>query len=162
VDLLCEWLSRDAPDVREALDELRQPASARDPYLGPYATLRFELLVEWIAYIEPRIIDFVASGTQWGTPNRWHWWIADMIARGAQVLTTNFDTRIEDACRRAGIPCKTVVVSGNAPQPGALRRAQLIKLHGTFAGRPPYVRVRTSVDRARDDVASDRPLGPRL
>jgi hypothetical protein len=140
MDLLCEWLSRDAPDVGAALEQLRQPASARDPYLGPYATLRFELLVEWIAYIEPRVLDVLASSDRYGIPNRWHRWIADMIARGAQVVTTNFDTRIENACRQIDVPCKTVVLSRHAPESGALSGAQLIKLHGTFAERAPYIR----------------------
>jgi len=144
MDLLCEWLSRDAPDVRDALDQLRKPPSARNPYLGPYATLRFELLLQWIAYIEPRTVEIVASSARWGSPNRWHWWIADMIGRGAQVLTTNFDTRIEDACRRRGIPCTTVVLSHKEPCAGTLRSAQLIKLHGSFAERHPYVRRSTA------------------
>jgi hypothetical protein len=140
IDLLCEWLSRGAPDVRAALNQMRQPAGTREPYPGPYATLRFELLLEWIAYVEPRILDVIASTVQWGAPNRWHWWIADMIARGARVLTTNFDTRIEDACRRMGVTCTTAVLSHRTPSAGRLRAAQLIKLHGTFADRTPYVR----------------------
>lgn len=144
MDLLCEWLSRGAPDVRAALDGLRQPARARKPYLGPYATLRFELLLEWIAYVEPRILDVVASGARWGAPNPWHWWIADMVSRGAQVLTTNFDTRIEEACRTMGVPCTTVVLSRRTPTAGEVRAAQLVKLHGTFAGRPPFVRRSTA------------------
>lgn len=144
MDLLCEWLSRGAPDVRAALDDLRQPARARKPYRGPYATLRFELLLEWITYVEPRILDVLATTVQWGSPNRWHWWIADMVSRGAQVLTTNFDTRIEDACRRTGVSCTTVVLARHAPPVAALRDAQLIKLHGSFADRRPFVRPSTA------------------
>jgi hypothetical protein len=144
MDLLCEWLSRGAPDVRAALAQLRQPARARKPYLGPYANLRFELLLEWIVYVEPRVLDVLAESVQWGTPNRWHWWIADMLSRGAQVLTTNFDTRIEDACRRLGVECTTVVLSRHAPPAGAIRGAQLVKLHGTFASRRPFVRHSTA------------------
>ena len=144
MDLLCEWLSRGAPDVRAALDHLRQPARARKPYRGPYATLRFELLLEWITYVEPRILDVLATTVQCGSPNRWHKWIADMVSRGAQVLTTNFDTRIEDACRRMGVSCTTVVLARHAPPVGALRDAQLIKLHGSFADRRPFVRPSTA------------------
>ncbi|MBV9496395.1 MAG: SIR2 family protein, partial [Acidobacteria bacterium] len=139
MDLLCEWLSRGAPDVRDALNQMRQPARVRKPYLGPYATLRFELLLEWIAYVEPRILDVLARSVQWGTPNQWHWWIADMISRGSRVLTTNFDTRIEEACRALNIPCTTAVLSRQAPPADALRTAQLIKLHGSFAERKPFV-----------------------
>jgi hypothetical protein len=101
-------------------------------------------MLEWIAYVEPRILDVMASCVQWGAPNRWHWWIADMVARGARVLTTNFDTRIEDACRTRGVPCTTVILSRHAPPVCDLRDAQLVKLHGTFADRPPFVRPSTA------------------
>jgi hypothetical protein len=67
-----------------------------------------------------------------------------MVSRGAQVLTTNFDTHIEDACRRMGVSCTTVVLARHAPPVGALRDAQLVKLHGSFADRPPFVRPSTA------------------
>ena len=63
-----------------------------------------------------------------------------MVARGARVLTTNFDTRIENACRRMSVPCNTVILSRHTPPVDVLRAAHLIKLHGTFAVRRPFVR----------------------
>ncbi len=122
------------------MDELLAPAACRHPYLGPYATLRFELLLEWVSYLEPRVLNVLADCDKDGSPNRWHWWIADMIAGGATVLTTNFDSRIEMACRALQMKCSVVHLTARRVSADAIDRAQLIKLHGSFAktrcGRP--------------------------
>ena len=70
-----------------------------------------------------------------------HTAVARLGASGATVWTTNFDTLIERAARRAGIPA-TVVAAPQAPEVG--RRAEaggvlLLKPHGSFpfTGDPP-------------------------
>ena len=80
-----------------------------------------------------------------GVPNDWHHHIATAMARGCSVITTNFDTLIEQACCDQGVPYSLL-----APGPEKARlthptpAAYLIKLHGSL----PFARDSTGVSLA--------------
>lgn len=85
---LLGWLDASAPGVAAPLWSLSAGSA------GPYGGLRFELLIEWLAWAEPRLLDWLAVLDRAGGPNLWHRCLAGAIDGGATVLTTNFDTRI--------------------------------------------------------------------
>lgn len=132
MDALIEWMARKRPGLRRQFDELRLPPRRRRPYQGPYATLRFELLLDWLLYFRPEVMEALPAIATRGIPNRWHHWVAALMRDGARVLTTNFDTRIEEACAADGIAMRRCVVSEDMPRIDALTRSNLVKLHGTF------------------------------
>lgn len=132
--LLVDWICADAPDLRPRLAHLLLDPALREPWKGPWATLRFELLLQWLEYIEPKLFEVLAGLDTNGIPNRWHRFLAERIREGARVLTTNFDTRVEQACDDLGIDCRVVVLSAARPDPRDLAAAGLVKLHGSFGG----------------------------
>jgi hypothetical protein len=136
LDVLGEWVCGDDGNLRRAYDAALTPPAHRAPYEGPYATARFELLLEWARFFEPAIYDALTTLDDAGEPNLWHLYVALAMRDGAVVLTTNFDTRIEHACLRLGVPLRSVVVTGSRLSSDALQAANLIKLHGSFAPGP--------------------------
>jgi hypothetical protein len=84
--------------------------------------------IEWLAWAEPRLLDWLVVLDRAAGPNLWHRCLAGAIDGGATVLTTNFDTRIEQV---AGHPRRTVV-SASAPRTRQLEGSALVKLHGSF------------------------------
>jgi hypothetical protein len=134
-DVLCQWIARKDARLRRTLSALRTAPSARDPFLGPYATLRFELLLDWLLYYRPEVMDALSTVQDGGSPNRWHYWIASFLEAGGRVVTTNFDTRIEEAAARCGCSLRVAIISTGTPRLRELERAQLVKVHGTFAAR---------------------------
>lgn len=95
---------------------------------NPYQFLRFEGLIQAIAAIDPNIFHFLEATQAYGAPNRNHRWLASMALEGAIILTTNFDTRIEQAAGEAEL--STFVLSATRRAPAQSDR--LIKLHGSF------------------------------
>ncbi|HKP77368.1 MAG TPA: SIR2 family protein [Longimicrobiaceae bacterium] len=132
LDLLVDWICASAPELRPQLDLALAPPDQRLPYEGPYATTRFELLLEWIRYIEPAIYDALSVLDDCGTANLWHFHVAAALRRGAVVLTTNFDTRVEEACVALGVHPRVAVLSGSRRRVAELTDANLVKLHGSF------------------------------
>jgi SIR2-like domain len=75
-------------------------------------------------------------------PGANHYAVAALGAAGARVWTTNFDTMIERAAARLGIPCTVVAPPASALDVRELRRPGelvLLKVHGSFpfTGDPP-------------------------
>jgi len=121
-DTLLGWLDASAPEVTAPLRSLSAGSA------GPYGGLRFELLIEWLAWAEPRLSDWLAVLERAGGPNLWHRCLAGAIAGGATVLTTNFDTRIEQAAGHV----RRTIVSASSPRARQLDSSALVKLHGSF------------------------------
>jgi tetratricopeptide (TPR) repeat protein len=67
-----------------------------------------------------------------GRPNAWHVFLAAALGAGCCVITTNFDTLIEDACDVIGAPRRTFV--GTAVDARGPARSILFKIHGSIAG----------------------------
>jgi hypothetical protein len=76
------------------------------------------------------------------SPGANHFAVARLGAAGVRIWTTNFDTLIERAASRLGLPCSVITSAealsalGDDRQPG---RIHLVKLHGSFPfpGDPP-------------------------
>lgn len=134
-DALLRWITSN-PTVRQRLAHRLTPGNN----FNPYHFLRFEGLVQAIAAIDPNIFNYLESTQVYGGPNVNHQLLARMALRGATILTTNFDTRIEQAAGSSQI--RTLVLSGNRSVPGT--RDRLIKLHGSF----PWRRGRNVTPRA--------------
>ena len=67
-----------------------------------------------------------------GRPNAWHGLLAAALGAGCCVLTTNFDTLIEQACDALGARYRTVV--GTAVEGGVAAQSTLFKIHGSIGG----------------------------
>jgi hypothetical protein len=132
LEVLVDWICASAPELRAQLAEALAAPDYREPFEGPYSTTRFELLLEWIRYIEPDIYDALATLDDCGLPNLWHLHVASAIRRGAVVLTTNFDTRLEEACRELQFEPAVAVISSARTSASRLTDANIIKLHGSF------------------------------
>lgn len=131
-DLLVDWICEPAPKLRPFLDGLRQPATVRQPYQGVFASLRFELMLQWLDFYVPEVMDCLSFFDLTGYPNKWHFILAEAMHAGATVLTTNFDTRIEEACSDIDVEVRDVILSDRNLHPESIRRANLVKLHGSF------------------------------
>jgi hypothetical protein len=134
-EALLKWIARNA---RER-SELRQRMTPGNRF-NPYQFLRFEGLIQAIAEIDPNILYFLESTQTFGNPNINHGLLATMAVEGSIVITTNFDTRIEQAAGDRYL--STFVLSSNrqTPQPDD----RLIKIHGSF----PWRRGRNVTPRA--------------
>jgi tetratricopeptide (TPR) repeat protein len=65
-----------------------------------------------------------------GQPNAWHTFLAAALGAGCSVLTTNFDTLIEQACDASGTHHRTIVgTSATGDEPAS---ATLFKIHGSI------------------------------
>ena len=95
---------------------------------NPYQFLRFEGLIQAIAAIDSNVFHFLETTQAYGAPNRNHRLLARMAMEGATILTTNFDTRIEQAAGEAELSTFVLSASRRAPAPSD----RLIKLHGSF------------------------------
>jgi hypothetical protein len=107
---------------------------------NPYQFLRFEGFIQAVAEIDPNIFYYLESIQAYGRPNSNHRILAQMAIQGATVITTNFDTRIEEAVGERYMP--TFVLSSKRRTPNPVDR--LIKLHGSF----PWKRGRNVTPRA--------------
>lgn len=67
-----------------------------------------------------------------GHPNAWHGLLAAALGAGCCVITTNFDTLIEQACDALGARYRTVV--GTAVEGGVAAQSTLFKIHGSIGG----------------------------
>lgn len=65
-----------------------------------------------------------------GRPNAWHGFLAAALGAGCCVITTNFDTLIEQACDALGAPHQTVV--GTLVDEGVAAKSTLFKIHGSI------------------------------
>lgn len=103
------------------------------PAHNPFGALRFEAVIQALVEVAPEVRDLLPEMATTGAPNACHLFLASEIGRGATVVTTNFDRRIEEACERLGVGCEPFVLSGRRPCPSPQDR--FVKLHGSFGGR---------------------------
>ncbi|MFX0060798.1 MAG: tetratricopeptide repeat protein [Candidatus Hermodarchaeota archaeon] len=93
---------------RELMNVLALTNRKREGMRCPDDFLRFEQLLEYLQrWYDPelRILDLYANCV---TPNFNHLFLAEMILQGHSVFTTNFDSLIEYALVKAGVPQKQV------------------------------------------------------
>jgi hypothetical protein len=135
LDALLKWVAPDG-NLRAGLARRMTPGS----HFNPYHFLRFEGFIQAVAELDPNVFYYLESTQSYGGPNRNHCLLARMALGGATVLTTNFDTRIEQAAGVSFLP--TFVLSSRRRVPGPGER--LIKVHGSF----PWKRGRNVTPRA--------------
>jgi hypothetical protein len=135
LDALLKWA---APTGRAREELAGRMAPGSD--FNPYRFLRFEGFIQAVAEIDPNIFYYLESTQIFGGPNTNHRLLAEMALRGATIITTNFDTRIEQAAGRRHL--STFVLSSKRQMPSASDR--LIKIHGSF----PWRRGRNVTPRA--------------
>lgn len=133
--VLLEWVARDA-STRADLARRMAPGSQ----FNPYQFLRFEGFIQAIAEIDPNIFHYLESTQRFGGPNIHHQLLARMGLAGTTIITTNFDTRIEQAVAERYL--STFVLSSKRRGPKLDDR--LIKIHGSF----PWKRGRNVTPRA--------------
>lgn len=120
---LLKWI---APGRQQRLKLAERMMPGND--FNPYHFLRFEGLIQAIANIDPHVFNYLESTQAYGSPNINHQLLARMALKGATILTTNFDTRIEQAAGAEQL--STFVLSSKRRVPSASDR--LVKLHGSF------------------------------
>lgn len=135
LDALLKWAAPTGR-AREELSGRMAPGSD----FNPYRFLRFEGFIQAVAEIDPNIFYYLESTQIFGGPNTNHTLFAEMALRGATIITTNFDTRIEQAVGNRHL--STFVLSSKRQVPTESDR--LIKIHGSF----PWRRGRNVTPRA--------------
>lgn len=135
LEALLKWIVPNA-NVRAELARRMTPGS----HFNPYHFLRFEGFIQAISELDPNVFYYLESTQSYGGPNLNHQLLAQAALDGATVITTNFDTRIEQAAGRTFLP--TFVLSSRRRVPGPQDR--LIKVHGSF----PWKRGRNVTPRA--------------
>jgi hypothetical protein len=135
LEALLKWVAPKA-EARADLSQRMTPGHQ----FNPYHFLRFESFMQAVAEIDPNIFYYLESTQAFGGPNINHRLLAGMAIDGATVLTTNFDTRIEQAAGDRRL--LTFVLSSKRRVPGPMDR--LIKIHGSF----PWTRGRNVTPRA--------------
>lgn len=124
--------------VAALLDPLVQatalPADLARSVVGSLAELRPEVIVDvLVEHLGIRAVHPLMTVLR-GRPNGWHRLLATALAAGCCVVTTNFDTLIEEACARRGTKMTRFVVGpprGFRLDGGARPRSVLFKVHGT-------------------------------
>ncbi|WP_459873620.1 SIR2 family protein, partial [Endothiovibrio diazotrophicus] len=124
--LFCDWIAAGDEELAAALLERCAPRHDHNPF----DFIRFESLIGAIDRITPGIVQQLRGLERAGTPNAHHLFLAAAIARGARVITTNFDTRLEEAAQWQEHDPGLMVLSDRRRVPRESHR--LIKLHGSF------------------------------
>src|SRR2546423_3528417 len=135
LEMLLKWV---APKAETHADLARRMTPGNQ--FNPYHFLRFEGFIQAVAEIDPNIFYYLESTQAFGGPNLNHRLLAEMALGGATVITTNFDTRIEQAVGDRSL--STFVLSSKRRVPSPMDR--LIKIHGSF----PWMRGRNVTPRA--------------
>ncbi|MFX0090854.1 MAG: tetratricopeptide repeat protein [Candidatus Hodarchaeota archaeon] len=118
----------------EQLEVLTLMNPERENMRDPGDFLRFEQLMEYLSVVDPelRILNSYAECTE---HNFNHQFLAQMLQRKHQVLTTNFDSLIEYALLKAQIPLKQIlpVIHKQDWKPRSKHdQYQIYKLHGSL------------------------------
>jgi tetratricopeptide (TPR) repeat protein len=142
ISALVEALTSD-PSLRASIEARTFNAGSAKRFTGDF--LRFEAVIGCIKLAIDsgvRILSVYSACTE---PNPYHFYLAEQLARGAMVLTTNFDNLIEIACQARSIEYSLVVsnqdLTAFSVEPTSFKNP-LIKLHGGY------------------DVLSSHPSGP--
>jgi len=126
LDEVLKWIA----DVDQKLASEIRARIFLKPTANPFSLLRFEAVIEAIGNVVGNILPALTEIAKFGAPNLTHHVLAREIARGARVITTNFDTRIETACALAGMDPALQVL--NLTSPTVSDACRLLKLHGSF------------------------------
>jgi hypothetical protein len=134
----CSWLA----DGDGKLEQELLTRCYASPERNPFDFIRFEGLMQAIARTMPDIVGALQVLEAWGMPNAFHLTLMKMAQEGDVIVTTNFDTRFEQASEWLDFPLKLFRLSKRSqlPSPGT----QLVKLHGSF----PYRHRHNNLPRA--------------
>jgi len=124
--IFAEWLA-DGNSELEARLLARCTAGNAD---NPFDFIRFEALIQQVAFFAPEILRMLATVEKSGMPNAHHLFLMDALNQGATIITTNFDTRFEEAAEWLDMDSRLFTLSSRRKSPPA--DARLIKIHGTF------------------------------
>jgi tetratricopeptide (TPR) repeat protein len=116
------------------IEPFLDPASPKRSPSGMF--LRFEALMEiLLAQQRDPKVDILSCYSRCSEPNENHYMLAKALQHGHCIITTNFDTLIEEACQRLGIPFSTVVYEsdfGDFLGNPRHYRNPIFKIHGSF------------------------------
>jgi tetratricopeptide (TPR) repeat protein len=93
-----------------------------------------DILVE---HLGPRVLRPLERALEGRPVNAWHRFLATAIGLGCHVVTTNFDTLIEQACDELGVPYRLVGSASQARRVSSHVSAGpgvVLKIHGTLVG----------------------------
>jgi hypothetical protein len=135
LNVLLKWA---APGDKSRAELARRMAAGSE--FNPYRFLRLEGFIQAVAEIDPNIFYYLESTQAFGSPNTNHRLLAEIALQGTTIITTNFDTRIEQAIGDRRL--STFVLSSKRRVPNESDR--LIKIHGSF----PWKRGRNVTPRA--------------
>jgi hypothetical protein len=128
VEALAAWLG---DGDRTQTGRARRALAARGN--NPYAMVRFEQVWQTLDSLMPGIARTQQALELFGAPNENHGALAEILANGGTVITTNFDRMIEKALKRRGARCRPWVFGPSAGPPDAQTR--YFKIHGSFGRR---------------------------
>ncbi|MEO5368665.1 MAG: SIR2 family protein [Magnetococcus sp. DMHC-1] len=135
---LCRWIAGDDAILADQLLNRCRPSNVRNPF----DFIRFEALIQAITLVIPDFLGVLRTVEADGLPNAHHLFLMAEASRGATVLTTNFDTRMEMAAEWMEFDPDRLVLSPRRQRPG--KNTRLVKLHGSF----PYRRSGRHLPRA--------------
>lgn len=134
---IIEVIIKSLPIKKDDQSELISSTSSDwDKSWGIFDCLRFEQLMEAIWWSFNDKEDFIQYMLPLTVPNNYHFQIAQLIANGIIVLTTNFDCLIEQACEKLCIPYSLIASDREykeyLKEPSKFPNP-ILKLHGTLA-----------------------------
>ena len=107
ITLVCRWLAAGDDDLARALITRCEPGHA----FCPFDFLRFEAVLEAVSREIPKFLRLLQALETHGYPNLSHLFLVRAAAKGARILTTNFDTRLEMAAEWSGIAAPLFILS---------------------------------------------------
>src|SRR5688572_20712284 len=122
-----------APELSRALaidlsDQIRLPDRLRSRVAGAISRLRPEVLGDiLVEHLGSSALNPVSTLLRRGSSNRWHVFLAQALGYGCSVVTTNFDTLIEEACELVGATPFTVTSSDDIRDAAILTGGTLVK-----------------------------------
>lgn len=151
VAALSDWLGDG--DLEQA-ERARRAITARGN--NPYAFIRFEQVWQTLDSLMPGLSRALESLELFGDPNENHHALAEVLANGGSVITTNFDRRVEWALRRRGTRCTPWVFGRSKSRPEDDTR--YFKVHGSFGRRRQLLATLFSIGSAGLSFSRMSPL----
>ncbi len=109
IALVYRWLAAGDDHLARALISRCEPGHA----FCPFDFLRFEAVLEAVSRETPKFLRLLQALQTHGSPNLSHLFLIRAAAKGARVLTTNFDTRLEMAAEWSAIAAPMFILSPN-------------------------------------------------
>lgn len=114
-------------------DQIDLPTRLKTRVVAAMARLRPEVLGDiLVEHLGSRALSQVPILLSHGDPNRWHSFLARAIGNGCSVVTTNFDTLIEEACERIGVTPIVIASPHEVREAKRLTSGILLKVHGSL------------------------------